>query len=121
MVSRAHKGVVFVAEDDDSARSSTQDFLEDEGYLVLGARNGTEALARMRGILLPAVAIIDLVMPGMDGWDLIETMRADADLKRIPIIVLSAHIREPINGVDRIVRKPYEPTDLVGAVRDLCR
>lgn len=116
-----HKGVVFVADDEDALRDSTQDLLEDAGYLVLSARSGTEALARMRGISGPAVAIVDLVMPGMDGWDLIEAMQANNDLKRIPIIVLSAQGRDPIKGADRIMRKPYKATELVGAVRELCR
>lgn len=121
MTSRTHKGVVFVADDDDAVRDSAQDILEDEGYLVLGARNGTEALSRMRGISGPAVALIDLVMPGMDGWDLIDAMRADVDLKRIPIIVISGQGREPIKGTDRVMRKPYKATELVGAVREFCR
>lgn len=118
----AHKGVVFVADDEDALRDSTQDILEDAGYLVLSARNGTEALARMRGISGPAVAVIDLVMPGMDGWHLIEAMRADKNLAVIAVIVLTAHDgRDPVKGADRVIRKPYKPSELVGAVQDLCR
>lgn len=117
----AHQGVVFVTDDEDALRDSTQELLEDAGYLVLGARSGAEALARMRGITGPAVAVVDLVMPGMNGFDLIVAMRASAELKRIPIIVLSAQTRESIQGADRIIRKPFKSAELLEAVRGLCR
>jgi CheY-like chemotaxis protein len=116
-----HRAVVFVAEDDDDLRDGMQGLLEDEGFLVLGARNGAEALARMRGISGSAIAVIDLVMPGMDGWELIAAMRGDAELKRVPIIVVSGQRdRKPISGVDRIFEKPCAATELVRAVKELC-
>lgn len=122
MSSRVHKGVVFVADDEDALRESTQELLELVGYLVLTARTGSEALARMRGISGPAVAIVDLVMPEMDGWDLIERMRTSTELNRIPVIVISGHGRAPIKGADRVLSKPYDPSELVGVVGDLlCR
>lgn len=121
MTPRTHKGVVFVADDEDAVRYSAQDILEEEGYLVLSARSGTEALARMRGIFGPSVAIVDLVMPGMNGWDLIEVMRADQELQHIPIIVLSGQGPKPIQGADRVMRKPYKAPELVRAVQELCR
>ncbi len=74
----------------------------------------------MRGYSGQAVAIVDLVMPGMDGWHLIDIMRASTDLSRIPIIVLSVHVREPIAGADLMMKKPYVPAELVAAVRNLC-
>jgi len=120
VTSPTYKGVVFVIDDDEVVRLSTQDLLEDEGYLVLSARNGSEGLARMHGIVGPAVAIVDLVMPRIDGWHLIDTMRADANLRRIPIIVVSAR-REPVAGADRIVTKPLKTAELLRAVRELCR
>jgi CheY-like chemotaxis protein len=59
--------LVFLVEDDDDLRESIEALLEAEGYVVLGARNGTEALARMRGSYGTSIAVIDLLMPGMDG------------------------------------------------------
>lgn len=116
-----NRGVVFLAEDENELRESTRGFLEQEGFLVLDARSGGEALSRMRGISVPSVAVIDLVMPGMDGWELIETMRADANLSRIPIIVVSAQGRESVKGADRVLRKPVTPSELVRHVVELCR
>jgi CheY-like chemotaxis protein len=120
-VARLYRGIVFVTDDEDAFRDSTKDLLQDSGYLVLSARTGTEALARMRGIVGPAVALLDLVMPGMDGWHLIRTMRADADLRRIPIVVLSAHVGESVEGADRVLRKPYNVTTLLETLEELCR
>lgn len=118
---RTHKGVVFVAEDEPEARSATQELLEHEGFLVLTARDGLEALARMRGIHMPAVAVVDLSMPRMDGWRLIEAMRADEGLKRIPVVVLSAREPGPIaDRVQRVLKKPCVPAELIGSVRELC-
>lgn len=117
---RAHKGIVFLAEDEKDLRELTRDLLEPEGFIVLEARSGDEALARMRGISGPAVAIIDLVMPRMDGWKLIETIRSDAKLKRIPIIVVSGQPRLTVQGADLVLRKPVAPSDLLRHVIDLC-
>jgi CheY-like chemotaxis protein len=118
---RTHKGVVFVAEDEAEARAATQELLEHEGYLVLTARDGHEALARMRGIAMPAVAVIDLCMPRMDGWRLIEVMHADEGLRRIPVVVLSAKEPGPIaDRVQRVLRKPCRPAELLSHVQELC-
>lgn len=120
VVTPIHKGVVIVADDEEASRATTEDLLTDAGYLVLAARNGNEALSRMRGITGPAVAVVDLVMPGMDGFDLINAIVKDTELKRIPIIVVTGQIREPV-GAARVLRKPLKVNDLLKAVNELCR
>ena len=114
----AHSGAVFLADDEDDLRDTLQDWFEEEGFLVLPAREGAEALARMSGFTGSAVVIVDLVMPGMDGWRLIDAMRARPDLARIPVIVLSAYGSPPA-GVARVFRKPYDPDALLDSVREL--
>lgn len=114
-----HRGVIFVVDDELDEREGLKELLEPE-YVVLPARNGTEALARMRGITAPAVAIIDLVLPGMNGWELIAAMKRDPTLSRIPIIVVSGNSREPVAGADRQFEKPYALESLVVAVKQLC-
>ena len=116
---RTHKGVVFLVDDEEDLRASTQDLLEDEGYFVLSARDGSEALARMKGITGSAVAIVDLVMPDMNGWELISALQSDP-LLQIPVIVLSGQRPRPLDGAARVFRKPYDPVRLVEAVRELC-
>lgn len=114
-----HRGVIFAADDEAGFRENIQDALEDAGYLVLSARNGSEALARMRGIWGPSLAIVDLNMPDMNGWELIEKMRADRELACIPILVVSSQGNEPVRGADRLLRKPVAIEDLLRNVQEL--
>jgi two-component system, OmpR family, copper resistance phosphate regulon response regulator CusR len=116
---RAHRGIVFVADDENAFRDSLQDALEDKGYLVLPARSGAEALARMHGFSGSALAIVDLNMPGMDGWELIDTMRKDVALADIRIVVVSSNELRPIDGADRQLQKPLRLKDLLRTVEEL--
>src|SRR5690349_16785461 len=101
MRARTYHGIVFLAEDEDRLRDATQQLLEDAGYLVLSARDGVEALARMKGFAGGCVAVIDLLMPGMDGWELVDAMRSDSQLAQIPIIVISGQKRAVVPRADR--------------------
>ncbi len=111
--------IVFVVVDEPDVRESTEELLEDVGYLVLSARSGEEALVRMRGIFGRAVAVVDLVMPGMDGWALIAAMRSDPALADVRIIVVSARGAEPVEGADVTMAKPYVAAELLAAVERL--
>jgi CheY-like chemotaxis protein len=119
-VGAKQRGVVFVAEDEEVLRESTEQLLERAGFIVLSARNGKEALERMRGISGPSVAVINLMMPQMNGWELISAMRSTEALKHIPVIVVSGMPPKPLQGADRVLLKPFDPKQLVSAVRELC-
>jgi CheY-like chemotaxis protein len=110
------KAVVFLVDDDPSIREALSDALEAEGYLVLAARDGREALARMRSFTGTAVALIDLLMPEMTGWQLVEAMKNDHDLEKIPIIVCSAYPEVPIFGVEYFLKKPSSLDEIVAAL-----
>ncbi|HUS63426.1 MAG TPA: response regulator [Kofleriaceae bacterium] len=102
------KGVVLLVDDEDDLRDSLQDELEAAGYLVLAARDGVEALPRMRGLTVPTVAVIDLVMPRMNGWQLLEAMQQDSTLREIPVIVITAQDPpSPLPAGTRVVKKPF--------------
>ena len=60
---------ILIVDDDKDVRIALAELLEGEGYTVAGAHNGQEALQLMRGGLHPAVILLDLMMPVMDGWD----------------------------------------------------
>jgi CheY-like chemotaxis protein len=79
---------VLVVEDDEGNRDMIREILEDEGYAVQTARNGLAALARMAGEL-PALVVMDLMMPAMDGFELVAEMERRGLRPSVPILVVS--------------------------------
>jgi CheY-like chemotaxis protein len=83
---------VLVVDDEDDARQLVRRMLHaaKRGYRVITAADGQEALAQARE-QRPDVILLDLTMPGMDGWRFLEAHRSDPALKEIPVVVVSAH------------------------------
>ncbi len=115
----AMRGVIFMADDEPDFRDGVTELLEDHGYVVLPARDGREALARMHGFTGRGVAVIDLGMPAMDGLTLIRAMRADASLDAIRIIVVTGDDIRVIEGADAVLRKPCDARLLVDTIARL--
>jgi CheY-like chemotaxis protein len=84
------QGTVLVVDDDFDLRRTVRDILQDEGYTVETAANGREALARLQQGDPPRVVVLDLMMPVMDGWQLIDELQQDEALARIAVVVISA-------------------------------
>src|SRR5688500_1810144 len=110
---------VLVVDDDLDIRDAMADALETAGYPVVAADNGEAALARMRE-QKPCVVVLDLMMPVLDGWQLVERMREDPELKDIPICVLSAMASQPPPGMQCVLGKPVQLLRLLTAVRRYC-
>jgi CheY-like chemotaxis protein len=81
---------ILLVEDNVHVLDVTCVLLEAEGYAVITAVNGADALARLRAGLRPALIVLDLSMPVMDGWEFRRAQRADPELRDIPTIVYSA-------------------------------
>ena len=81
---------VLIVEDDRYIRESLKELLADEGFSVSTAEHGGQALTLLREGLRPAVVLLDLMMPIMNGWQFLEIIRADDDLQLLPVIVVSA-------------------------------
>jgi signal transduction histidine kinase/CheY-like chemotaxis protein len=79
---------VLVIDDDGAARDVMRRFLAREGFDVVPARDGEEGL-KLAAEISPAVITLDVMMPGLDGWDVLERLQADPDLAAIPVIMLS--------------------------------
>jgi CheY-like chemotaxis protein len=107
---------VLVVDDERDIREAVAEVLKDEGYEVFDADDGVEALRQLRAHH-PAVILLDLMMPGMNGWEFCAARKRDPELSSIPVIVISALGR--VSGIDAqaFLQKPFELDALVSAVR----
>jgi CheY-like chemotaxis protein len=113
-------GRVLVVEDDQEIREILAEVLIDQGYLVETATNGREALDRIHACR-PCVMLLDLMMPVMDGWELLTELEAEGSVPSLPVVVVSAaHEAEPPKGVRRYLRKPVPIERLLEAVKTYC-
>jgi len=115
--SRAESPDILVVEDDDDTRDALCILLQGQRYDVLNARNGREAV-QVLGRTRPSLIIMDLSMPVMTGWQLLEFIRDRSLLPGIPVIVLSADSRPPADDVC-FLQKPVGAELLLEEVRAL--
>jgi CheY-like chemotaxis protein len=83
-------GAILLVEDEDSVREVIETVLRGEGYDVVCARDGSEALDVLRSGFRPCIIILDLMMPVMDGWQFRTEQLSDPELLKIPTVVYSA-------------------------------
>ena len=107
---------VLVVDDNLDASGALSILLEFEGYSVVTAQNGLDALNVMQGTEAISLLILDLSMPVMDGWELLRRKRADPAISDIPVIVLSALQSSSLNGVAAILTKPVKMGSLLAAI-----
>jgi CheY-like chemotaxis protein len=111
---------LLVVEDDEDIREVLVEDLVERGYTVQGMANGSLALAAIRmcdGEAQDLTIVLDLMMPVMDGWELLRTIRSDAGLSAMQVIVTTG--AEDTGGLPPgvpILRKPYRIADLIRAI-----
>jgi CheY-like chemotaxis protein len=115
---------ILIADDYDDNRELLRLMLETEGYRIREARDGREALEAARAER-PAVALIDLSMPSLDGWGLLRELRADERTRLIPCVAVTAfagdHDRQRAlaAGFDGYISKPFRSKELLELVSSL--
>ncbi len=109
---------ILVVDDDDDLRPALADVLRDAGYTVSVAANGREAMTAMRDCA-PSLILLDLMMPVMNGWEVLAAMADDPALTAIPVCVVSAMSGSAPAGV-AVLGKPVSVTALLEAVRKHC-
>jgi CheY-like chemotaxis protein len=115
------KAHVLVVDDDRDIRESFRDLLEAEGYAVSTAANGREALDFLAAHERPGLMLVDLLMPVMDGVELIETLRGDPrSLSSVPVLVVSASSTVAPPPGTPALRKPVQLDELLARVESLC-
>jgi CheY-like chemotaxis protein len=111
---------ILVVDDDDGTLEAIAELLRDAGYRTSTATTGDEALRRLRRGR-PDLLLMDLIMPNMDGWELLARLREDSELARVPKVVMTAWPRpdDLPEGVS-VLSKPFEWDALLHVVRDHC-
>ena len=118
---REQRSRVLVVEDDPANRQLAIRILERAGYLVEQAEGGPRALEMAKAMPLDLV-LMDLSMPGMDGFETTRRLRQLAGHASTPVIALTAHALSEDSqkaiaaGCDAVLVKPYRPAELIGAV-----
>ena len=112
---------VLLVEDDLEIRDILQDLLEAEGYDVIPASHGRQALEFLSGTptdALPDLVVLDMMMPLVDGSQVLASMKSDPKLSPIPVVVMSAVARERPAGAAAFLRKPIPLQKLFDTIRD---
>jgi chemosensory pili system protein ChpA (sensor histidine kinase/response regulator) len=115
---RASSPVVMVVDDSLTVRKITSRLLEREGYQVLTAKDGVDALQQLKDTI-PGVMLVDIEMPRMDGFDLTKNVRADPRTAAVPIIMISSRTADKHRnqaaqlGVNAFLGKPYQEAELL--------
>jgi diguanylate cyclase (GGDEF)-like protein len=118
---QATSPTILVADDEPVNRTLLERLLEREGYRVLAARNGSEAVEQAR-ISLPDLVLLDVMMPEMDGLDACRLIKENETTRDIPIIFLSARDETEMKvsglslGADDYISKPFEAEELIARV-----
>jgi DNA-binding response OmpR family regulator len=111
---------ILIAEDDPGISSIIRFVLEDEGFSVVMARDGSEAV-RLARELRPALILLDVVLPMKDGREVIASLREEMGSERPSIVLLSASSKlselAAELGVEGYITKPFEPEDIVLVTR----
>jgi len=118
---KAKRRTVMVVDDDDAIREALEDVLGDEGYDVIGASDGQQALELLHGEKRPSAILVDLWMPVMDGWKFLDTLLADPRLSRIPLVVLTAARDQRARDlcVAEVLTKPVQLHQVLGVLQRL--
>jgi DNA-binding response OmpR family regulator len=112
---------ILIIEDEKLIIVSTQMVLEAVGYRVESAMNGEEGIRKAKEVH-PDLILLDIMMPGIDGWETLTRLKRDADTQGVPVIIFTArehargHQKSNEMGAAGYFRKPFEPDELIELV-----
>jgi CheY-like chemotaxis protein len=112
---------VVVVEDEEELREMMREALELNGYSVVTAEEGREALEKIAQVEHVCLVFLDLLMPGMNGWDFFMHMRKRPELAAVPVIVHSSVPGRAPVGVTHAFQKPVVLDRLLSVVADYCK
>lgn len=118
--------LILLVDDFQDNREMYAMYLDYTGFRVAEATNGYEALEQASA-LTPDLIVMDLSLPGLDGWEATRRLKSDARTRSIPVIALTSHALEGFSegakaaGCDAFVTKPCLPEELVGEIRKMLK
>lgn len=113
---------ILVTEDEIHIQRLVKMLLEKSGHVVEVASSGEECLAKLTNESAPDLVILDIMMPGMDGMQVLQTIKASSKLQSIPVVMLTALAQENIVvqgiklGAIDYIRKPFHPQEFVARI-----
>ncbi len=110
---------ILIVDDEPDLRFLLRIILEQASHTVVEASHGQQALERMQAER-PELIMTDLMMPVMDGKELIRRLKLDPNLRDVPVVLVTA-VPEPGAGADAIIRKPFGPIEILTKVEELVR
>jgi CheY-like chemotaxis protein len=119
-----HEHLILLVDDQADSRDALATLLRGEGFAVREASDGQEALDLLYEGPRPCLIVLDLMMPGMDGWEFRQRQLKSPQFARVPVVVLSGHanLSAAATGLSaqEVMAKPVELGRLLDLVRDWC-
>ena len=120
-----HKHTVLLVDDDADTREAFAALLQHNGIDAVTSADGDDALAQLRGGIRPCVVLLDLRMPGVDGWQVWHEMKASPTLATIPLVIVTGDYRRQREadhaGVAEALLKPVDPETVLALAARHCR
>ena len=122
--SQPQSALILIVEDSEDIRALLNELLEDEGYRLVFAVNGEDGLATAQ-TSSPQLILMDLSLPGMDGWETVRQLRHLSQFKQTPILALTAHATQRDHqraleaGCTDYISKPFDAEELLAKVAQL--
>jgi CheY-like chemotaxis protein len=110
---------ILLVEDDDDVRTSLESELRETGYDVIGAADGEAAWQELLRGARPSLIVLDLRVPKVSGWELLDRLRRSNIFIDLPVVIVSAYLGFPPAGAMAWVRKPMRPRQLSEVVERL--
>ena len=115
---------ILIVEDDSALREALAQILSDEGYVLLSARDGLEAVNCLKKGNRPDIILLDLSMPVVNGWEFRMFQKRDPELARIPVVLITAggYTQEEVAWLEpaALIPKPVDLTLLLSVIQRFC-
>lgn len=122
--------IILVVEDSETYRAMISDLLKSNGFSVMTASNGVEALDKVNSLPpggLPDLIVLDIVMPEMNGYDFCRRIKSEPSTENVPVVMCSSKSEEFDHywglkqGADAYLNKPFEPNELLTTIKQLLK